>query len=149
MKSNCLTHQVLSCRRRLPLIASDDTLDCLHHQVLERWIPAAQLEAIYVNHPEPPQQAAAAAAAAAAALGSPVATKAGSGGIKGGGSAAAAAAAAAVSSRAPEAAHMLTPRLFTAAAAALKPGGRLTIVTDNLWCASGGLGWPLMASDGL
>ena len=39
---------------------------------------------------------------------------------------------------------MLTPSLFTAAAAALKPGGRLTIVTDNVWYA-----WPLMASDGL
>ena len=30
---------------------------------------------------------------------------------------------------------MLTPRLFRAAAAALRPGGHLTIVTDNAWYA--------------
>ena len=30
---------------------------------------------------------------------------------------------------------MLDVRLFDAAAVALKPGGTLTIVTDNAWCA--------------
>jgi len=69
---------------------------------LERWIPAQSLEAIYVNHPEPPHQAL---------------TK------------------ASTENAVPEAVHMLDDRLFTAAAAALKPGGTLTIVTDNVWYA--------------
>ena len=34
----------------------------------------------------------------------------------------------------PEARSMLDARLFDGASVALKPGGTLTIVTDNAWC---------------
>ena len=78
-------------------------------EALERWIPPGGLDAIYVNHPEPPQQSASSSAAAAAAGGMGTAAR-----VKA------------------EAAHMLNDRLLSAAAAALRPGrGTLTIVTDS------------------
>ena len=86
---------------------------------LGRWLPRGSLDAIYVNHPEPPQQAAAPGAADAADAGAEAA---------------------------PEAAHMLDAPTLAAAAAALRPGGTLTVVTDNAWYAELLLG--LLSSHG-
>ena len=78
---------------------------------LEEWTRAGQLDALFVNHPEPPRQAKAGEAGG------------GEGGDGG------------ESGEAGERAHMLDSRMLRAAAAALHPGGTFTIVTDNQWYA--------------
>ena len=87
---------------------------------LTAWIPRATLEAIYVNHPEPPQQAPSAPNATTRPHASAPTT----------------AAAKAPIAEVGDAHCMLDGRLLDAAARALRPGaGTLTIVSDNKWYA--------------
>ena len=87
------------------------TLSAAAADALERWVPPGSIARLFCNHPEPPQQHAV------------------------GGGAAFKQQQQQQQQPQPEAAHMLDTRLFDAAAAALRPGGTFTIVTDNAWFA--------------